>query len=364
MKKNILMLAFIISFSCSSNDEMKVIETVKYGGDSILKFENIISTCEVIPIRLNEQVFLNEDIELSHFNNTFYLVDYNVNNRIIVLNNEGEFQNFIGTKGKGNGEYLNLRDYHISNDTISIFSDLAKEEYRYLKSGKFIGKNKMNNSFMQILPLSSDRSLYYIGYDAIDDKNRVLEFYKGQNRNKFLKHSANILSFAEYIPVLISHKDGVIVRETISNVLYIIDKNNKISILCDFDFGDYNIPKDYYMKSDPMAAAMELMSKKYASLGRLLVNDNFMIQQVNFNSTNGQENSYGIKDQKDNKWYWINYGNNDLSAFVKGPKLIDNHNNIYFIINKENLDKLNLQKNLSQDSATTDLFIVKCKLNL
>lgn len=364
MKKFILIFSLIISFSCNRNNEIKVIETVKHERDSVLKFENIISGYEVIPIKLNGQVFLNEEVELSNSNNTFYLVDYNVNNRIIALNNEGEFQNFIGTKGKGNGEYLNLRDYHINNDTISIFTDISKEEYRYLKSGKFIGKDKMNNSFMQILPLSSDRSFYYIGYDAVDEKNRVLEFYKGQKENKFLKHSANILSFAEYFPVLISYNKGVIVRETMSNVLYVINKNNEISILCNFDFGDYNIPKDYYTKPDPIAAAMELMSKKYASLGRLLINDNYMIQQVNFNSSDGQKISYGIKDLKNNKWHWLNYNNNDLNIFTKGPKLIDSQNNIYFIINKDNLDKMNFQTNLYQDSITTDLFIIKCKLKL
>lgn len=369
MKKFLFMLLLILNISCNQNNELVITENVTHDSNSTLKFNDLIYDCEIIPIKLNDQIFLSENVELCYSNNLFYLIDYEVNNKIIVLNNVGEFQNCIGSKGNGNGEYLNIQDYSINNDTVSIYSNHSDEEYQYLTSGQFLKKNKIQPHFNKVLPMGNGRHFLYIGYDAGEEKNRILEVKDGEIINKFLSSDAKIISYMEYLPTLIPYKEGIIVRETISNVLYFIDKNNVTSILCKFDYKDNNIPENYYTSTNAMEAAIDLMSRDYMSNGRLLINNSFMILQTHLNSADGLGYSYAIKDLYSNKWCWLNYDKNTpLNTFVNDPKFIDNDNNLYFIINKDICNNLISQNKVVNNSSNilslSNIFILKCKFKI
>lgn len=366
MRNMILLFSVIMTIGCNSN-QLVVNEKVVFDPNSSFKFEDMISNYEIIPIRLNDEVILSGEEELSFVDNLFYLIDYNINKRITVLNEKGEYRNNIGAAGNGNGEYLNFCDYHFNGDTVSLFSNLLQEEFCYLRTGEFVKKKKINTNFMKVLPIDSKNSFFYLGYDAGGIRKRVIEMENEEIKRELFDSDAKVLQFGEIYPTLLSTSKGIIVRETISNDLYLIDKENKENLMCRFDFGDCSIPDEYYKKENPMDAAMALMSQKYATNGRLLINDYVLIHQIGFNSPEGVSYSYAVKKSGENQWNWINFELKSSECFAKGAKFLDKNNDLYFLFTKEAVEQF-ISKGLNGINYPNDLssefYIIKCKLKL
>jgi len=107
----IIIPLFILCFYSCKNEAIKIDE---------VRLEKISEINQ-----LTDSSFISDIRSICYYNETFYLTDYK-RNQIILLNNELKLLSFLGSRGKGPGEFLGAAHLYIDNDSIYVLNDGKK----------------------------------------------------------------------------------------------------------------------------------------------------------------------------------------------------------------------------------------------
>jgi hypothetical protein len=144
-------LIFIISlssllFSCNNEKKKQSEESeinkknlinLKIKGDihNLLQIDSIFNDITTIPLETKEECLIKEIVKVLFHGNKMFLQDEA--QKLLVFDTNGKFLKEIGKKGKGPGEFLELRDFDIDKDGNIYILD-RKQILKYNNDGTFL----------------------------------------------------------------------------------------------------------------------------------------------------------------------------------------------------------------------------------
>lgn len=175
MRKTILILAlFSIISSCSKEPFYNVVIN---GFDQNYKETNspltsFIDKIEMIPLKNESNIVLANPQKILSYKNKFYILD---NNRVLCYDSDGNFICFVGERGHGHGEYINIATFVVSGNTIKLLDSFTNQIITYTLEGNFVSKTKAPEgtlSNVQDAVFENDTVLFMANY-IYKDKNNV-----------------------------------------------------------------------------------------------------------------------------------------------------------------------------------------------
>ena len=107
-----------------------------------LQFDSIFSFIEAIPLETNSHCLISSASKVYVSDSLIYIL--NSRNNLYVFSNSGKFIQEISRRGKGPGEFLELRDFAVDNTGKIYILDFLKI-LEFSKEGKFLTKYKLEN---------------------------------------------------------------------------------------------------------------------------------------------------------------------------------------------------------------------------
>lgn len=283
-----------------------------------------------IPLETNE-IMLGETTWLIPAANSFIVVDVD-KERIIRYAPNGQYLNSIGEKGKGPGEYLNIDSVQLSGDTLEVFSMPNATIHYYLLDGSYIGNKTVMQEGFQYACVK-EGVLSYIGYGASSPYRLVLTEREGKVHS-YLKHSSQVISFMDNLPVFSFNKDTVLLREPFGRTIYKYIDKQLISEIT-FDLGKNGLRDDFFCLDYEQSAEF-LMTQNYGMISNYLQSGTRRFVEVFF----PQEHRYDYGLSNGEGWSWFSFGDNVKDPFIHSFKHIQDRV-LYCLINPfylENMD--------------------------
>lgn len=258
----VLLLISSLFVSCNkrNNDQKKIDELTsgKYSfnissSESNIDWGSLIDSFSVIPLENKIEALLGKIDKVEIRENKLFLLDVMHRKLNVFDSKNGKFLGQIGTRGKGRGEFLDIRDFSIVGDTIFCLDYNRVNKY-HLNSFEFISSVPLTNEeVIDVNPINfvffGDNN-YYIwnnlekGSKKDDQGYFLLRFENNKKTKSYFKH--NEARFFE---------DKMFFKTTVKNEYLVAPPigYNNISLLSDtgvinyidMDFNGKNLPKDY-----------------------------------------------------------------------------------------------------------------------
>jgi len=182
MKRKIIPLIFlsIFLYGCTTKqkDEMNTIRVDLEHKQKVSIFD-IFSKIDIIPLETNDLSLIKFIRKLVVYHDNIYILDDL--SKILVFSHDGKFLYQINNKGMGPEEYIDISDFDVTNDSLSVLSAVGNKMFIYDTDGHFIRRfylpqiNRAYNSFKFI---NNDT----IAFWTFDYENRLKIYSKSSNR--------------------------------------------------------------------------------------------------------------------------------------------------------------------------------------
>lgn len=344
-------------FSCSSKDNMEDSgEIITYDSQHSYDFKDIMDVVDFIPLKL-------EDLALDGFSEIFlndssiFVVDKTLQKTIYHFDKTGGYINSIGTIGRAYNEYLDLSDVVFTENSVLVFDSKNQRVLFYGVDGKLQKKDVLKRRFQKAHPVGDDYILY-LGHCNGYEKWRL---FNNKHEGNFLKSNNDITHFSELFPVFCSYNDSIYVRETLSNQIYLVC-HNQIMTLYTFDFGENNIPAEFYTQSSARESTEVLLKSEYTYQRQFCITKQYALIENVINKRDGALFVYAILNKSSQKWIWVNQSAlQNTSPFSETFKFIDEQGYFYFLLDGEK------QNELGKSNAVIGNYeygLLKCKLKV
>ena len=176
--KKILFIFALLYIIPSCTNKRSYNEVMINGFDNNYSDENtplsaFIDTIEVIPLASdNNGVVLTNPQKLLLYENNYYILD---NNRLLCFGASGKFIRFIGERGHGHGEYINIATFVVFNDTIKLLDSFKNTLITYTLNGEFVSeKEAAEGAFSNVKDavFEKDNVLFMANY-IYNEKNDI-----------------------------------------------------------------------------------------------------------------------------------------------------------------------------------------------
>lgn len=147
MKRICNVFLLLCMFACGedSKNSGNKIEIPVQGVD--ISISDIFTDLSVIPLETNDSSFIGSISKIELSNGKIYVLDKSSTKKVHIFDTVGNYVSSIGNIGRGNGEYLNVEDFALSNDTVVILSHPSMA-YLYNNDGEFISSKKLSESLL------------------------------------------------------------------------------------------------------------------------------------------------------------------------------------------------------------------------
>jgi hypothetical protein len=326
MKTVILIIGMLVlsSFANLDNYNPKDISTKNVHTVYTIKVEDkeknfdwdqYIKIEQIIPLETNSNsVFANPD-KVYVLKDKMFFKDRK-NQSLKVFDIAGKFLFDVGNKGKGPEEYLEVRDFMITDNNIYIL-DYKKIHCFDASNGKF--KSNFNITTQEMSPicfLVFDSNDYYLWQsnpsqkNARDTKFRLLKFEEGKLKSRYFKYD----HFSNDMNRFFKRPDGSFFMRPIDGE-YDIYKITKDSVSLSFvlNFDNKNLPKDYFTKNPININNEYLKTDYYKSIADIFETEDY----IYFTCAGPQSYAYeGLINKKTNQ---VSFGKRDFSS---NPRII------------------------------------------
>ncbi|PCH68237.1 MAG: hypothetical protein COC06_09910 [Bacteroidales bacterium] len=272
-----------------------------------------------IPLELNPNSCIGSVDKVIVHKDNIYIMDLYQTKSVYKFNLKGRFITKVGRQGKGNGEYLSLKDFNIKDDLLYLSSQYDNKIYVY----------KLNGEFLRVIPLNGtvgtkfsilNNSSFVI--NTADGSNKSSAFYKFNGKllgetssSKDFLHWLNPLSFCYY-------NDTTYMYFAFNNVIYSANEQELVPV-CELNFGKYNFPLERINSKKEFMSSVD--NGNYYTMSYFSLSENYIFMKV-FDSK--QYFTLVI----DNKSKEIHKGNNisfkgfpiysTVGSTLKGPVLL------------------------------------------
>ncbi|MCX6326526.1 MAG: 6-bladed beta-propeller [Bacteroidia bacterium] len=252
IKLLIICLLFCFLFSCVNekqnvnkiNKDNRINIKIEGNINNLLQIDSIFSDIRTMPLETKEECLITDIVKVLFHQDKMFLQDKA--QRLFVFSTNGKFLYEIGKKGKGPGEFLELRDFDIDKDGNIYILDF-REILKYTIEGKFsirfllpFEKNVIHCNPIQFALKSNGNFLLWGGSAGIKEKTAedLFVMYEMNNKGKLINRyfpltnqiEGNFSRFKQY-------KDIILIDPVFgSNVIYSIS-NEGIEERYYIDFG-------------------------------------------------------------------------------------------------------------------------------
>lgn len=246
--KKIINTFFFIAFLMSCNEGKSItdvgVETINVkGAFNKYPVEDFIESVKIIPLETNDLSLISQIRKIVSNNNKWYISEFN-DSPIKVYSKNGNYITSIGKKGQGPGEFIQITDFSVNNDTVNIFAWSGNRKWiRMLPNNTFLYETDMNFPFSECLLMDNGKHLLHVGNGivsnemsnylySIDRSFRVLDRF-------FIKESPTDLPYAFYQKHFASGLgDEILYRRDYNDTLFYVNKKMDIIPKYKLDFGN------------------------------------------------------------------------------------------------------------------------------
>jgi len=278
-------------------------------------WDQYIKIEQIIPLETNSNsVFANPD-KVYVLKDKMFFQDRK-NQILKVFDHSGKFLFNVGNKGKGPEEYLEMRDFMISDNNVYTL-DYKKIHCFDASNGKF--KSSSNITTQEMNPMGFlvfNSKDYYLWQSNPSQKNvrdtkyRLLKFEEGKLKSRYFEYDHHSNDMNRFF----KRPDGSFYIRPIDGeyVIYKITKDS-VSISFELNFENKNLPKDYYLKNPIDVNNEYLKSDYYKSIA-----DVFETEEYIYFTCAGPQ-SYAYEGLINKKTQQISFGKRDFSS---NPRII------------------------------------------
>jgi hypothetical protein len=356
----IALFSVLILMSCQNiknNNYNNQLVTIKVNDTDFKnngKLSTIVSNITIVPLETNDSCLIISINKVVNYKNTYYVFDKSAQN-IFKFSQSGKFLSKIGRRGDGPGEFLEIHDFLINEESNSILISDYFKVHEYSLDGKFIGDFKTDILFSKFIKSPGENKYYCFGTQ--DDRLSVASC-KFELEQSYFKNSTNDNG-------VVSHHfigDGSLILFHLSSTndtIYSL-QNHKPIPYYNFDFGN----KKYLNNEKKEFVGNELNKFLYdgcncISCYTFIPTQNFIFIQLKY-SKNIYSGFYNkstrkvkfinhnkFKNDIFNSFFYFNPVGTDTNSYIvslPAEKLIENKK---FIMNQPNSNELNKLTNYS-----------------
>lgn len=353
-------IAIVIFSSCNSsqNENLELSKSTpttiyKIDGSfaNIFSWNDKVDVEQIIPLETSSKSLIVDINKVIINNNNIYILDTR-NYNLIVFDQNGKFIQKIGTIGKGPGEYIEIRDFDISNGFIYTL-DYRKIHKYNLNDGKFIETID--------LVLDKNDGLNPTNIIAFNDDHYYLwngnpDVYKPKEKTYFqlfeYKHDKIVSNYFAYKYKIM---DGNRFNKRASGGYFMLPQDGEY---CIYKIDDDNIQNDFKLDFGKDSIPSEFFNKKHGSeYFNIYLKSKYykMINQIHELPKNklyfscigpGSYNYEGLIDRKTEEVY---FGKRDIKF---SPKIMFSDNKYIYGFYKPH----QIVNNLNQGNSKNQIF--------
>lgn len=266
MKKITFLYLLIIFSGCSHYRGEKYCNEYIINTDKGEMLAEYIDSVEYIALDADAKIFNIDKMLVS--NDTIYLLDYFKTKSLKAFDMDGKLLYQIGNRGRGHGEYLEIRNFTVDDKYIYAIDNFVKRLYIYLKiDGSYISYKQLPIVADDIAPLSDNRFLLFIPKPIAGTK---LDINQSTSQAFIVDSELNIIDeFMEYdeftynktsqFSALSQTDDAILITPIASNSLYVMPKKS-VGVE---DISKYEFVIDNEVVSQKAINDINLMERKY-----------------------------------------------------------------------------------------------------
>jgi hypothetical protein len=252
---NTLILLLVIASSCQinskkiKNEESVEIDLSKNKSSNQIKLSKYLKHEKYIALETTPSCLIGNVSRIEIFNDRIFILDPYIAKKLFVFDLNGKFLHAISKRGKGPGEYGDIMDFRIKNDTLYILNDRTSV-MEYTLNGSFIKKQRLPFWVDLILPLKNNWGLIInsdktIGYD-FNYYTTTLKFNKEEGffKSRFndipinVKRQVSVLNDSVYFFIPFEDKIFTAVNDDLIEKFHLKYPNN--CIISDSELPSYN----------------------------------------------------------------------------------------------------------------------------
>lgn len=340
--KNYLLLLLVGLVVCSCTEKTEPLKTivVDCSANSSQPFIDKVLGITLIPLETNDSLLIGNNNELVIADGEYYLVNSQENSKVFRFSFQGKYLNSIGTKGRGPGEYLGLKNAQVVADTVIIYSQPQMTVNFYTKDGIFLSQQEYKeNGGAYFHKIGGD----YLGYNGygMPTPERLYLFSPITNSKKtFLETTVKVLNIDEGTPAFFVNGNDIYIRESFNDTVSRYDIAKKtITPYLVFDFGKYALDDKVFQFEDAMQSAEYVMSNEFATIRRHMENDKMSFVELIIHKKPKPEILYGLNLKGENKWTWFTGGKIDTGSLTNSFRLLSG-NKLYCLMEPFRLKNL------------------------
>lgn len=328
--KQLLKLCFLLTIILSSCSEQKEDEQSNKIVFDLSKAQNLdlpsasLLNKQIVQLASSDSVIIPAYSNLIVNENHFILYSQ-MTNQIFRFNSDGSFINFIGKKGNGPAEFVEMRDILIDDKTIEVLDREAI--VRYGLNGEFIEKAKTEIPAFSFA-IANNGYWFYLSDNPAYSQFRLIETDK-----EFSNHIEHLPIRNRSMPLIEDNfsKNGALTfRESLSPTLYTLD-NGLINSLY-IDFGSLQLSEEV-LSANPDLLFDKMNESDYAVIRKYMDNKEYVFLHVMITKPNSMEPEmfYWIIDKKSHKEKLIRVQDFVENSYLLFPQLMTDNNIIYFL---------------------------------
>jgi len=332
MKTNtFLFIILFATFSCKNDKKLIELEgkaqhIIKIPLLSAIKKEKqeklsaIIDSSFVVKLETNKNCLINNIDKMIVYEDKIYILDKKKSNGVFEFTKEGKFIKKFGKKGKGPGEYIDLKAFTINKKErrVILFDWSRKRFLAYNLQGDYIGSRKIE---FYLNDFTMNEGNYVLDIHnrirSANDREKKFSIASLDNKavtiNTFFNSTIKIDGYASF-KNLSKDKERVFFKEPYSNKIHEI-KDGKSLLLFELDFEDITLPKSLLQEElDYGSLRNELSTKKYtfmnSTFGYQIIDD-----VLSFSIQHGKNINKYIYSVNKEKLYPVDFLVNDSDGF-------------------------------------------------
>lgn len=280
----LFLFAFIvvIFYSCSVKyEEVTEKQVIKLG--SILESsqtENIFEEARYVKLASNRDILIGDQLNSLYEDGVFYIQDLSQQHCILIFNEDGNFINRVGKRGRGPQEYQRAMDFDVRKDTIDILtSEKGKAAIiSYLKTGEFCKMVKTDFYAFSFVSVSNNNYLLSTSFNKSVHSHRIYHInQEGKEIAKMLSNNTKLdMPFDENN--FSTFNDKVFFHEAFNNTVYQFT-GDTLQPVYDFDFGRYAIPEEFF-DMDINEGFEMIIKQGVASIKSFYTNNEFIFCEI------------------------------------------------------------------------------------
>lgn len=225
-KKPLYLLLFFV-IGCQVNTKESKLESIEIDLNQELhevNFSDLINNnIEIIPFdnydETNEPIFFSNISKLCYYKEEFYILDFIYSQKILVFNQEGEFQRSIGYRGDGPGGFKQAMDFDVINNQLKVL-DYGRMLNFNLK-GEFLSSEKTKD--LVAIKFKKFDSGYAFITGGGDTHNLALTNNEYKKESSFFPYHTRALNVMSVNPIYQSYNGDIVYRRQLNDTLFKIN---------------------------------------------------------------------------------------------------------------------------------------------